>query len=188
MMPIQLRNAYRPGKGKSERPILEKLQSISAKNLKIPSPYDTKTYILPNIAFRIPQLASARVNYQFVEFRHPPLHRGQQGPTQTFGLKHIKVGFGVRHNLICECGRPVQKLYLFQRNIACRHCLKTRYASQILGKRSRPILQASRIHSFLDGKPRLFRRTRERLQKLLGEKLMTAQGRLGTTARSGLWD
>jgi hypothetical protein len=38
-----------------------------------------------------------------------------------------------------------------------------------------------------DNKPRLLRRTRDRLQKRLNEKLMMAQTRLGTRAR-GLWE
>jgi hypothetical protein len=57
-------------------------------------------------------------------------------------------------------------------------------ASQTLDKRTRPILQASRIQSFLDNQPRLFRRTRERLKKKLREKVMMAQGSLGTEARN----
>ena len=185
--PWQLRAACKPEKGKSERPIVEKLPSISTKELRIPSPYDYKTYVLGNISFRLPQLASARINYNLVEFRQPPLHRGQEGPTQTFQFKHIKTGFGIRHVFICACGRPAQRLYLFYRNLACRHCLKARYASQTLDKRSRPILQAARIQSFLDNKPRLLRRTRDRLQRRLGEKVMMAQGRLRTRA-CGLWE
>jgi hypothetical protein len=185
-MPWQLRVAYRPKKGTSTRPIVEKLPSVSTKELRIPSPYDDKTYILSNILFRLP-IACARVNFNLVEFRYPPLHRGQQGRTQAFNFKHIRTGFGIRHVFICTCGKPVQKLYCFHGNLACRHCTDARYASQTLDKRSRPILQASRIQSFLDSKPRLFRRTRDRLQKRLGEKLMTAQGRLRTRAY-GLWE
>jgi hypothetical protein len=188
MMPRQLRNSYNPGKGKSEKPIVEKLPSISTKELGVPSPYDHKTYILGNIVFRLPQLASARLNYQLIEFQHPPLYRGQQGPTQTFQFKHIRTGFGIRHVFICcHCGRPVQRLYLFLRNLACRHCLGGRYASQTVNQHDRPTLQASRIQSFLDSKPRLSRRTRDRLEKRLGQKLMMAQGRLRTRA-CGLWD
>jgi hypothetical protein len=185
-MPWQLRAAYKPRPGKSERPIVEKLPSVSTKELRIPSPYDDKTYVLSNILLRLP-IACARVNFNLVEFRHEPLHRGQQGPTQTFQFKHIKVGFGIRHVFICACGKPVQKLYCYHRNLACRHCMGARYATQTLNSQTRPILQASRIQSFLDNKPRLLRRTRDRLQKRLGEKLMTAQGRLGTLAR-GLWE
>jgi hypothetical protein len=185
-MPWQLRAAYKPKKGTSERPIVEKLPSISTKNLGVPSPYDDKTYLMPNIAFRLP-IASARVNFNCVEFRHDPLHRGQRGRTQTFQFKHIRTGFGIRHVFICTCGRPVQKLYLFQLNLACRHCTGARYASQTVNQYDRPVLQASRIQSFLDSKPRLLRRTRDRLQKRLGEKLMTAQGRMNTEAR-GLWE
>jgi hypothetical protein len=181
-MPPQLRAAYKPRPGKSERPIVEKLPSVSTKELRIPSPYDDKTYILSNILLRLP-IASARVNFNLVEFRHQPLHRGQQGRTQAFNFKHIRTGFGIRHVFICACGRAVQKLYLFHLNLACRHCTGARYATQTLNSQTRPILQASRIQSFLDSKPRLFRRTRDRLERRLGQKIMMAQGRMNTEAR-----
>jgi hypothetical protein len=186
MMPAQLARAKRPRK--STRPILEQLPSISVSDLRIPSPYDYKTYVLPNISFRYPHLASVKVSNRLVELILPSLHRGEnKGPTYTFRLKHIRTGFGIRHAFVCRCQRPVIKLYCLHRQFACRHCCKARYASQICGRRSRPILQASRIQSFLDNKPRLLRRTRERLQKRLGEKVMMAQSRFGTDAR-GLWD
>ena len=49
-----------------------------------------------------------------------------------------------------------------------------------------PSVTSLRIHDFLDNKPGLYRRTRERLRKRLTEELMRAQGSLGTRARS-LW-
>src|SRR5262245_5800748 len=192
-MPPQLARAHRPQKGKSLRPIADQLPSISVNELGIPSPHDYQTYILPNVSLRYPQLASIRLSINFVEFRHPSLHRGQEGPTQTFLLKHIRTGIGkhngcgIRHAFICICGRPVITLYYLHRNLACRRCYNARYASQTLNKHTRPILQISRIASFLDNKPRIFRRTRDRLQKRLGEKLMMAQGRLRTRATS-LWE
>jgi len=187
-MPRQLwEGLRRRPKGASPRPIAEQLPSISVNDLPIPSPYDYKTYILPNISLRYPQLAAAKVSFNIVELHHPSLHRATTGPVQTFRLKHIKTGFGIRHTFICgDCGRPVIKLYYRNRHLACRRCQHAIYASQTLGKRTRPVLQASRIRSFLDNKSRLFHRTRERLRKKLGEKLMMAQGSLGTNARS-LW-
>jgi hypothetical protein len=98
-------------------------------------------------------------------------------------LKHIKTGFGIRHAFICACQRPVIKLYYRHRNLGCRRCHNAIMASQTLGQRSRPILQAARIQSFLDNKPRLFHRTQERLKKKLGEKVMMAQGSLGIKHR-----
>jgi hypothetical protein len=81
-----------------------------------------------------------------VEFYHPSLHRGQAtGLVQTFRLKRIKTGFGIRHVFICGCKRPVINLYYRHRNLACRRCCNAIYASQTLDQRSRPILQASRI-------------------------------------------
>jgi len=102
-------------------------------------------------------------------------------------LKHIKTGFGIRHAFICACGRPVIKLYYFHRNLVCRRCCNARYATQTVNQHDRPILQVSRIQSFLDNKPRLFHRTQQRLRRKLGEKLMLAQTRLGTRA-TGLWE
>jgi hypothetical protein len=85
---------------------------------------------------------------------------------------------------ICTCQRGVIKLYYLHRRLACKRCCNAIHASQTLHQRS--VLQVSRIQSFLDNKPRLFHRTQERLKKKLGEKVMMAQGSLGTRARS-LW-
>src|SRR5215470_17956271 len=93
-MPWQLAEGLRRRpKGRPRRLIVEQLPSINVKTINIPSPYDYKIYILPNISFRLPQLASAKVSFQTVEFHFPSLHRGQIGPIQTFNLKHIRVGF-----------------------------------------------------------------------------------------------
>jgi hypothetical protein len=162
-MPPQLAGAHRPSKGKSTRPILEQLPSVCVNDLQIPRDY--QIYLLPNISLRYPQLASARIAFNFVEFHHPSLHRGGQPHIQTFRLKPIKTGFGIRHAFVCACGKPTIKLYYWWRNLACRRCINARYATQTLNKHTRPVLQASRIASFLDSKSRLYRRTRERLKK-----------------------
>lgn len=187
-MPWQLKEGLRRRpKNASPRPIAEQLPSIPVHILPIPYYWDDKAYILPNFSLRFPQISAAKISRDKVEFIHPPLHRGQLGPIQTFHLKHIRTGFGLRHAFICcDCGRPIIKLYYRNRHLACRRCQAAIYASQTLGKRTRPVLQASRIENFLVNKPRLFHRTRERLKKKLGEKLMMAQGSLGTDA-CNLW-
>ena len=136
-----------------------------------------------DISLRIPQLAAAKVAHNAVEFHLPSLHRSTIGPIQTFGLKHIRTGFGknsfggIRHAFICDCGRPVTKLYVLNRWIACQRCHNAIHASQAVNQQQRPVLQASRIASFLDNKSKLYHRTRERLRKRLGDKVMMAQGR-----------
>jgi hypothetical protein len=170
-MPPQLRNCIRPRK--SKRPIAETLPSICVHELRIPR--NCQTHILPNCSLRWPYLASVRVSCAAVEFTLPSLHRGREGAVKTFKLKPIFTGLGIRYAFICECGRAVLKLYCVNRQLGCRRCCGARYASQTLDKRDRPILQASRIASVLDNAPRLFRRTRERLLKKLGQKVMMAQ-------------
>jgi hypothetical protein len=149
-MPWQLREGLkRRPKGRPPRPVVEQLPKISAHELQIPPFYDEKTYILSNISFRFPQLAAAKVSAQSVEFQHQSLHRATIGPIQTFAVKHIRTGFnGIRHAFICACQRPVTTLYYCNRQFACRRCSGAIYASQTLGKRTRPILR-----HFLDNCP-----------------------------------
>jgi hypothetical protein len=182
-MPWQLAKAFKPRK--STRPIAEQLPHINVNDLQVPRDY--KTYI-SNVSLRYPQLTGVRIAWNMVEFTHKSLHRGSEGHTQTFGLKQIRTGLGgyFRHAFICSCGRPVIKLYIYHRNIACKRCCNARLASQTLGSKTRPVLQASRIQSFLE-KIGLRQRTREALTKKLTEKVLMAQGRMGTKA-SGLWE
>jgi hypothetical protein len=188
MMPRQLREGLRrhPKGSRPPRPIAEQLPSISVNDLHISSLDTFKNYVMPNVSLRYPYLSGVRLSVHVVEFQHPSLHRGQTGPIQTFRLKHIRTGFGIRHAFICTCQRPVIKLYYLHRRLACRRCHDATYASRTCSKRQRPILQISRIESFLNNKLGLYRRTRERLEKKLGEKVMMAQGSMGTKARS-LW-
>ena len=155
MMPPQLARAHKPRK--SSRPIAESLQKISISDIKVPS--DNRTYTLPNIALKYPFLAAARLTRDAIEFHFPSLHRSQLGRTQTFKIYPVRVGYGIRYFFRCDCRRGAAKLYLCNAYLACKHCHRVRMASQTLGKHSRPVLQASRIQSFLDNKPRLFRRT-----------------------------
>jgi hypothetical protein len=189
-MPWQLKEGLRRHQKGSRppRPIVEQLPAISVNDLPSPSHCDTKTYILRDISLRYPQIAAAKLSCKAVEFRHVSLHRSTLGPIQTFGIKRIKTGFGShgRCAFICDCGRPVIKLYYRGRQLACKRCCNAIHASQALDKRTRPVLQASRIESFLN-KPKLYTRTRERLRKRFGDKVIMAQGQLGTWARP-LWE
>jgi hypothetical protein len=187
-MPWQLREGLRRRvKGAPPRPIIENLPFISVNSLRISSLSREKTYTMPNVSLRYPFLVAARLSCEAVEFTQPSLHRGGEGIKQQFALKPIRTGFGYRHAFICECGRAVLKLYCLHRHIACRDCHNAVPASQVLGARTRPLLQIARIKSFLDTKSRLLRRTKERLKQRLGEKALMAQGRLGTDA-STLWE
>jgi hypothetical protein len=178
-MPWQLAKAKRPRK--SSQPILEQLPCISVNQLRICSLSPDKTYIIRN-QIKWPFVASIKLAWDFIEFHLPSLHRGQLGPMQSFAIKPIKTGFGIRHAFVCNCGEGVLKLYHHNRRIACRYCHRGRYASQAITANSRPSLQAARIQHFLDNKTRLLHRTRERLQKRLGANVMIAQRRLGTRA------
>jgi hypothetical protein len=183
-MPWQLREGKRRRvKGAPPRPIAEQLPAISVNDLPIPHYWDDKTYIL-NLGLRFTSVAAIKVARDQVEICLPSLHRGRPGPSQVFRLKAIKTGFGIRHAFICtDCGRPVIKVYQLNRHLACMRCHNARRASDALNQQQRPVLQAARIQSFLDNKPRLFRKTHERLLKRLGQKVMLAQSRMGTKAR-----
>src|SRR5262245_35496604 len=184
-MPWQLREGWkRRVKGAPPRPIVENLDSIAVHKLPIPVLSDPKRYIIPNLSLAWPWLSACKIACQAVEFHMPSLHRNQLGPVQRFQLKHIRTGFGVRHAFICACGRPILKLYYLNRYIACRYCHRARLASEACNQQQRPILQANRIQNFLDNKPRLTRKTRDHLLKRLGDKVMMAQHRMGTKARS----
>ena len=189
-MPWQLREGLkRRPKNAPPRPLVENLPAISVNDLPIPHYADPRRYVV-DAGLRWGFIAGIRVSRDAVEFSLPPLHRGQLGPSQTFGLKHIKtgLGYGPRHAFICtDCGKPTIKVFCHHRRLSCARCHHATYASRALGSRTRPILQATRLASFLDGKNRLLRRTRERLQRKLGEKVLLAQSRMGTQARS-LWD
>jgi hypothetical protein len=188
-MPWQLREGLRrhPKGSRPPRPIAEQLPSISVNDLHVSSLDTSENYVMPNVSLRYPYLSGVRLSVHAVEFQHPSLHRGHAGPIQTFKLKHIRTGFGVRHAFICSsCQRPVIKVYYLNRRLACRRCHDATYASRTCSKRQRAVLQVSRIQSFLDNKLGLYRRTRDRLERKLGQKAMMAQGSLGTGARS-LW-
>jgi hypothetical protein len=158
-MPWQLRNAKRRPRHSEPRPIAETLPRINVNDLGVPRDY--KTYTSPNISFSYPHLSNMRIAYNMVQFAH-------SGRVQSFRLKWIKTGFGLpRPAFICECGRPTIRLYFRHQHLACRRCTKALYASQVCGKRTRPVLQSIRLHSFIKLKHYMRKNTRQRLQSRL---------------------
>jgi hypothetical protein len=161
-MPWQLARglrAKRQSRRTEQRPLAEYLPHINVNDLPIPRDY--KTYTAPYISLRYPQISGIRLAFNFVEFHH-------SGRAQTFRLKWIKTGFGYpRPAFLCECRRPVIKLYFRHANLACHRCCNATYASRTLDKRTRPILQAIRLRTFLQLKSGMSKRNRRRLQARL---------------------
>jgi hypothetical protein len=155
-MPWQLRRGLaNRRKGAAPKPIAETLPSISVNSLDIPRNY--QTFIASNISFRFPCVNAMRINYSMVQFGH-------SDRIQTFRFKWIKTGFGYpRPCFLCECGRPVVRLYFRHQHIACRYCHRAISASQVLGKHSRPILKAIRLETFFKLVPRMRKHNRARL-------------------------
>jgi hypothetical protein len=149
--------------------------------LRICSLSPDKTYIFKT-QIKWPFVASIKLAWDFIEFHLPPLHRGQNGPVQSFRIKPIKAGFGTRHAFVCNCGEGVIKLYHHNRRIACRHCHRGRYASRAISRTSRPALQAARLEDFFN-KP-IWQQTKAKLLKRFGPRLLQAQQRYGTRVRS----
>src|SRR5262249_20240035 len=163
-MPAQMARglwAKRQSRRREQRPLAECLPSINVNDLRIPRDY--KTYTAPNISLRYPQISGILLAFHCVEFHH-------SGRIQAFRLKWIKTGLGYpRPAFVCECGRPVIKLYFRHLNLACRRCCNATYASRTLGKRTRPILQAVRLRAFLKLKSYMSQRNRTRLKARIPE-------------------
>jgi hypothetical protein len=172
-MPIQLARANRLRPGQSKRPIVEQLQSINVNDLRVPKDY--QTYVMSGASLRWPFISCIRVSCAAAELTLPSPFRGREPKVLIFRLKPIFTGIGIRYAFICQCGRPVIKLYWYNNTIACKRCCRARTASQACNQHQRPVLQASRIASVLDNAPKLFKRRRERLMKKLGHKVMMAE-------------
>ena len=177
--PWQLAKAFKPRK--STRPILEQLPSVSVNTFKISSLFTGKSAIIRPL--RIADIIAVKVSLTHVDFHLKSLHRGVEGPVQRFNVKPIKTGWGIRYAFICNCGKGCIKLYLHHGSLMCGKCCNGRLASQAISRPSRPALQALRLADFLDSKP-LWRQAKERLRKRFGDKVLRAQGKLGTDVRS----
>jgi len=179
-MPWQLREGLRrhPKGSRPPRPIAEQLPSINVKDLGIPRRYGVTNVI--NLSFKFPDVPSVKATAETVEFQLRSVHRGQPGPKQVFRIKAINTGIGIRHCLFCNCGRSVERLYYHQRRLACLRCCNAIRLSQACNHQQRPILQASKVETFLNAHPRIKRKTRERLNQKLSKLLLQAQSRYKT--------
>jgi|SRR5262249_16855990 len=176
-MPAQLAEGLRrhPKGSRPPRPIAEQLPSIEVKNLKIPRRYGV-TNIL-NLSFKFPDVPSVKATTETVEFQLKSLHRGQPGPKHLFKVKSINTGIGIRHCLFCDCGRPIELLYYYQRRLACLRCCNAIRTSQTCSANQRPLAQATKVESFLKAHPRIKRKARARLEAKLDNLLRQAQTR-----------
>lgn len=178
MMPPQLAKAHKPRR--STKPILESLPSVNVNVFKISSLFTGRRVIIKPL--KIPDIAAFKVTGTHIDFHLKSLHRGIAGPVQRFAVKPIKTGWGMRFAFVCNCGKGTIKLYLHNRRLMCRFCCNGRYVSEAISRQSRPQLTALRVENILT-KP-LWQRTRERLLKRFGPKLLRAQGAYGTQTRN----
>jgi len=172
-MPRQLRNAKRRPRRSEPRPIAEQLPKIDIADLCRFHVFPDQTKWHPSyrhyleMPFRYPFVKSLVISLAAIEANH------HSGYNQCIRLRWIKTGFGgnyrARPLFICRCGRSVTKLYCQYGSLKCRKCTNAVYASQVLGKRTRPILQALRLETFLKLKSYMSQRNRRRLKARIPE-------------------
>lgn len=163
-MPWQLRNAKRP-KRSTPRPIVEQLPRIDIADLcrwrVFPNQCDWHKAHLLELPFRYPFVKTLVISLQTIEANH------RSGYTQHIPLRWIRTGYGGRHRprplFICSCGRSVTRVYFKGGHLGCRRCCDATYASRVLGKRTRRILQAKRLQNFLQLKSYMSKRNRQRI-------------------------
>jgi len=166
-MPPQLARAKRP-KRSTPRPLVEQLtERIDIADLCRLRVFPTNRYDQYHLElpFKYPFAKNLLISLQNIEINHI------FGYTQRIPLRWVRTGFGghgrPRPLFICQCGRSVRRVYFKSRHLACRRCQDAVYASQLCGKHSRPILQAKRLHSFLEFKTYIGRRNRQRIETRL---------------------
>jgi len=165
MMPPQLAGAKRP-KRSTPRPIVETLPCIDIRDLcrwrVFPKQTEWHKAHLLELPFRYPFVKNLVISLEDIEANH------LSGDTQVIPLRWLRTGFGgpwrPRPLFVCMCGRRVTKLYFKGAWLNCRKCLNATYASRVLSKRTRPILQAIRLQEFLQFKRYMGKRNRQRIK------------------------
>jgi hypothetical protein len=162
-MPPQLARAKRRRSRHSEpRPIVERLPRIDIADLcrwqVFPDQCDWHKDHLLELPFRYPFLKNLVISLQTIDANHV------SGYIQNIRLRWIRTGFGgnfrPRPLFVCECGRPVTKLYFKYGSLHCRRCTNAVYASQVCsGRKTRSHLQATRLQNFIRALPPKVRRT-----------------------------
>jgi hypothetical protein len=169
MMPSQLRRGLANRRKNAEsKPIAEQLPSIDIAELcrlrVFPSQYEWNVDHHLEMPFRYPFVRSLLISLQSITFNH------HSDYNQIVPLRWIRTGFarttGRRPLFVCRCARSVTKLYFTYGSLKCRRCADATYASRVLGKRTRPILQAKRLQAFLQLKAGtgMSKRNHQRLQ------------------------
>jgi hypothetical protein len=114
------------------------------------------------LPFRYPFVKNLVISLQTIEANH------RSGYTQHIPLRWIRTGYGGRHRprplFICSCGRSVTRVYFKGGHLACRRCHDATYASRVLGKHTRPTLQAVRLRKLLEFKTYMSKQNRQRLK------------------------
>jgi hypothetical protein len=167
MMPPQLARAKRP-KRSTPRPIVEQLPRIDIADLcrwnVFPNQCDWHKAHLLELPFRYPFLKNLVISLQTIAANH------HSGYNQSIPLRWCRTGFGgncrPRPLFICNCVPSIRRVYFKSGHLICRRCCNATYASRILGKRTRPILQAKRLKAFLEFKARtgMSKQNRERIK------------------------
>jgi len=150
-MPAQLARANRRHDRHSKsRPIIELTPHVSINDLcrwKV-FPENYYTDHLLEMPLRYPFLKNLVISRQNIEFNHSCKY------TQTFALHWIRTGFGQpRPIFVCQCGYGVRRLFLRHGHLACKHCHKAVYASQVCDHNTRKRLAASKLRLQLGGLP-----------------------------------
>jgi hypothetical protein len=169
MIPAQLRRGLaNRRKGAEPKAIVEQLPRVDITDLcrlqVFPSQYEWNVDHHLEMPFRYPFVKSLLISLQSIGFNH------YSGYNQIVPLRWIRTGFarttGRRPLFNCNCGRSVTKLYFTYGSLKCRRCANATYASRVLGKRTRPILQAKRLQTFLQLKTGtgMSKRNRQRLK------------------------
>jgi hypothetical protein len=164
-MPLQLARAKRP-KRATPRPLVELLPRLDIDDLcrwkVFPDQYSWDKVHYLEAPFRFPFLKSLIFTLQYIEANH------HSDYVQLIPLRWVRTGYGgnqrPRPLFVCNCGRPVRRMYFNHGSLRCRRCANATYASRILDKRTRSILQAQRIKAFLQLKSGMSKRNRQRLK------------------------
>lgn len=168
-MPRQLANGLwlkRQSRRKHQepRPLVETLPRIDIGDLcrwRV-FPNDWRKAHLLELPFRYPFLKNLVISLEDIEANHV------FGYTQLIKLRWFRTGFGGNNRprplFICMCGRSVTRLYFKGGYLNCRRCCNATYASRVLGKYTRPALQAIRLRNLLQFKTYMSKRNRNRTQ------------------------
>jgi hypothetical protein len=168
-MPSQLARGLwkkRQSRRPQSRPIVETLERLDVCDFcrwrVFPKQTEWHKAHLLELPFRYSFAKRFVISLQDIEVTHV------SGHTQSIPLRWLRTGYGgpwkPRPLFVCMCGRSVTKLYFKSGYLNCRRCCNATYASRVLGKYTRPALQAIRLRNLLQFKTYMSKRNRNRLK------------------------